>query len=129
MKTSSRSLGVAALLLGLGGPAGAHLPDYLAPRTLESRSQPQVLVQEFLAAVDRGELCVLGTKIERGMLTPRRVEYVYDLQLRRSTVKVYADLQPPLPLTGQEPCKVHGVNVLLDEDGAIVESEAHVWCH
>lgn len=129
MKRLGKLLGVVVIGSGLLPTAGAHVPDFLAPRVLEDRVDPQVLVNLFLEAVDRGELCVLGNKIERGMLTPRRVEYVYDLQLRRSTVKVYADLQPPLPLTGQEPCKVHGVNVLLDEDGAIVESEAHVWCH
>lgn len=119
---------IALLQLVLSTSAGAHLPDYLAPNDEQVDLRPAYLVSSFLTAVDREGLAVFGMPLRRGALLPRRVEYVYDLQSRTATRRVYADLLPPLEVPGQQDCEVRGVSVTLSALGKIIESEAHVWC-
>jgi len=117
---------VASLVLAL--PVAAHVPEPFAPYVQESDLEPRVIVSQFLTAVERDGLSAFGLPIGADRLVPRRVQYVYDLQTSESTREVYADLQPPLPVPGEEACEIRGISVLLDALGRILESAAHVWC-
>lgn len=120
-----------AALIGLSVLAlqvAAHVPEQLEPYVDESDLEPRMIVDSFLAAVERDGLSAFGVPISAERLLPRRVQYVYDLETRGSTREVYADLQPPLPVPGRSDCEIRGISVLLDAFGGILESSAHVWC-
>ena len=99
-----------------------HFPDTSRPRVAD----PDDLVRRYLTAVDRGELKAFGHKLERSMITPVRVEYIFDLINRTSRVKIYSDLKEPLAVPGRQDFRVLGVSAILD-DGKIVETQSHVW--
>jgi hypothetical protein len=88
---------------------------------------PHAIVATYLKAVDRGELIVFDRRLDRSMVAPRRVEYVFEIDSRTPTVKVYADLLQPMAVPHDETCEVRAVSALLDASGKIVETEAHVW--
>ncbi len=50
------------------------------------------MVGAFLEAVDRGEFVVFGRKLDRSMITPARVEYVYELDSRVPIIRIYSHL-------------------------------------
>jgi len=115
-------------LLPLALPVAAHVPEQFAPYVDESDLEPRAIVRQFLTAVEREGLSAFGLPITADQLVPRRVQYVYDLQTRESTREVYADIQPPLRVPGEEACEIRGISVLMDAFGGILESSAHVWC-
>ncbi|MCB1751647.1 MAG: hypothetical protein KDI74_07975 [Gammaproteobacteria bacterium] len=88
---------------------------------------PQAVVEMFLQAVDRGELVVFDRRISKSMLVPIRIEYVYELKYPVPKVKVYSELREPMPVPGQENCRLRGISATLDAGGSIIETEAHVW--
>lgn len=104
------------------GQHSGHLLDTGAPRI----EDPERLVQVFLQAVDRGELILFGRRVDRAMLMPRRVEYVYELSSRTTRAKIHARLKVPIPVPERKDCKVQSVTVVLD-DGRIIETESHIW--
>ena len=89
--------------------------------------EPHKVVEIYFQAVGRGELTVFDRTLNKSMLTPVSVEYVYRLDSAIPRVKVYAELKQPIPVPGQESCKLRGVSAILDADGRIVETEAHIW--
>jgi hypothetical protein len=103
-------------------PVPKHLIDPGMPRI----EDPGSLVDRFLQAVDRGELTVFGRTIDRPMLVPIRVEYVYELADRAMRIKIYSNLNTPLPVPGQDDCRILGVSAVM-ENGSITEIESHVW--
>lgn len=90
-------------------------------------TEPGKVVEIYLKAVDRGELLVFGKKLERRILLPRSVEYIYVIGYRKPRVKVYAVLSRSLPLPGQDGYKIRAVSASLDTRGHITRTEAHVW--
>ena len=74
-----------------------------------------------------GELIVFDTGLTRSMLLPQRVEYSYALEDPFPVLKVYSELKQPLEVPGHENCEVRAVSVILDDQGHIIESKAHVW--
>jgi hypothetical protein len=68
---------------------------------------------------------VFGRKLDRTMIVPIRVEYVYVLASRTTTVKVYAELREPIPVPGRRSCQAHGVDATL-VNGRITETESHI---
>jgi hypothetical protein len=103
-------------------PVPKHLTDPGMPRI----EDPDSLVDRFLQAVDRGELTVYGQRIDRLMIAPVRVEYVYELADRAMRIKIYSNLNAPLPVPGRDDCRILGVSAVM-EDGSITEIESHVW--
>jgi hypothetical protein len=103
-------------------PVPKHQIDPGMPRI----EDPDSLVDRFLQAVDRGELTVYGHRIDRPMIAPVRVEYVYELADRAMRIKIYSNLNAPLPVPGQDDCRILGVSAIM-EDGSITEIESHVW--
>ena len=87
---------------------------------------PHEVVEIYFRAVDRGELLVFERKIDKSMLVPVSVEYVYALDNPIPRVKVYSELKEPLPVPGHEGCKIHGVSAILDPGGRIIETAAHI---
>jgi hypothetical protein len=134
---SSRSLrggfmkSVFALLLLCAAVPATALASVPVPRHLANPDTPRIedpdaLVERYLAAVDRGELQVFGQKIDRAMIVPVRVEYVYELSDRAMRIKVYSNLNQPLAVPGQPDCQILGVSAVM-ADGVITEIESHVW--
>ncbi|MDZ7663563.1 hypothetical protein [Thiohalophilus sp.] len=89
--------------------------------------EPREIVRIYLKAVKRGELVVFDQTLDASMLTPVRVEYVYELNNALPRVKVCAEFKQPMSVPGQTDCKARGVNAVLDDAGSIVEVEIHVW--
>ncbi len=125
----ARRLGL-AIAFGVSAAASqaAQTPEHVEPDLSGRDIQPRMIVDQFMRAVARGDLEVFGTRVTADRLVPRRVRYVYDLKTHASTREVYAELEPPLPVPGQDECKVRGLSVELDAFGEILESSAHVWC-
>ena len=100
-----------------------HLPGQLKPEF----HAPHEVIEIYFKAVNRGELIVFDRKLEKSMLIPVRVEYVYELSSVIPLVKVYSKLKEPLSVPGQESCKLLGVSAILNDEGSIIETEAHIW--
>lgn len=100
------------------GSPGAIKPDF---------SGPHEVVNIYLKAVSRGELIVFDQKLDESMITPVRVEHVYDINSAISSVIVYSELKQPIPVPIQENCSVRGVSATLDSDGHIIEIKVHIW--
>jgi hypothetical protein len=105
--------------------AAVQVPDHLINPARPKIEDPDHLVQHFLDAVDRGELIVFGRALNRSMIVPTRVEYVYDLATRKTLAKVFSNLKVPLPVPERD-CKVVAVSVIMAES-RIVEIESHIW--
>lgn len=105
--------------------AAIEIPRHLLDADRPQIEEPDSIIQGFNEAVDRGELSVFGHRIERSMIVPLRVEYVYDLASRALLVKVYSNLKTPLPVPERQ-CKVRALGAIM-QDGRIVEIESHIW--
>jgi hypothetical protein len=117
------------LLCGAGldtARASVPVPRHLINPDTPRIEDPDALVGRYLEAVDRGELRVFGQKIDRAMIVPIRVEYVYDLPDRTMRIKVYSNLKQPLAMPDQPDCQILGVSAVMEE-GVITEIESHVW--
>ena len=88
--------------------------------------EPHKVIEIYLNAVSRGELTVLDQTLDKSMLIPIRVEYVYDLNSAIPRVKVYSELKQPIPIPVQDSLKLHGISASLDAYGHIIEIEAHI---
>jgi len=122
---------VFAVLLLCAAAPGAVLASLPVPTHLISTDTPRIedpdsLVHRYLQAVDRGELEIFGQTLDRSMIVPTRVEYVYELSSRATRIKVHSNLKQPLPVPGQPDCRILGVSAVM-EDGHIIETESHVW--
>ena len=100
-----------------------RFPSHLKPEF----HAPHEIIEIYFKAVNRGELIVFDRKLEKSMLIPVRVEYVYELSSVIPVVKVYSKLKQPLFVPGQDSCKLLGVSAILNDDGSIIETEAHIW--
>ena len=89
--------------------------------------EPHAVLAAFQNAVDRGELMVFEQKLDRSMIAPRRIEYLFALEDLTLTVRVYADLRRPLAVPGRSDCEARAVAAILDAAGSIVDVEVHVW--
>ena len=89
--------------------------------------EPHEVVDIYLKAVSRGELIVFDQKLDESMITPVRLEHVYDINSAISSVIVYSELKQPIPVPIQENCSVRGVSATLDADGHIIEVKVHIW--
>ena len=88
--------------------------------------EPHKVVELYLKAVSRGELIVFERKLDRSMLIPVRVEYVYELNSAMPTVKVYSELKEPMSVPVLENSRIRGVSAIVDADGHIIETGAHI---
>lgn len=105
----------------------AHVVELPLDRIKSQFHEPDEVVEMYFQAVGRGELVVFDRKLNRSMLIPVRVEYVYELNSAIPRVKVYSELKEAMPVPGQENCELRGVSAILDADGRIIETEAHIW--
>ncbi len=104
----------------------ASISDLSTNTPTSELHQPQKITDVFLRAVDRGELIVFGQTIDRSILIPLRVEYVYELNGSPSTVKIYSELKKILPIQDHEGIRLRGISVILDDAGHIIEIRAHI---
>ena len=133
LRSSSGSLikpVLALLLLCVAAPdatqAAVAVPKHLINPDTPRIEDPDSLVHRYLQAVDRGELVIFGRKLDRSMIVPIRIEYVYELSSRTTRIKVHSNLKAPLPVPGQRDCQVLTVSAVM-ADGHISEIESHVW--
>jgi hypothetical protein len=106
--------------------ASVPVPNQLISPDRPENEAPDTLVQRYLQAVDRRELAIFGKTLDRSMIVPTRIEYIYELSSRTMRSKVYSNLKQPLPVPGQGDCRILGVSAVL-EDGHITEIESHIW--
>ena len=127
MKTRHIALFIFALVITYSNFSFAHISDR-PPGTVKSEfHEPHEVIEIYLKAVSRGELIVFGQKLTKSMLTPVRVEYVYELTNAIPRIKVYSELKTPLAVPAQVDCQIRGVSAILDSDGRIIETQAHIW--
>ena len=88
--------------------------------------KPHEIIEIFYNAVNRGELIVFEQKLDKDMITPFRVEYVYELNGTAPTVIIYSELKTSIPIRLHEGIKLRGISAILDNDGHIIEIRAHV---
>jgi len=88
---------------------------------------PIKIINVFFQAVKRGELIIFDKKIDKSMLIPIRVEYVYELDGSKPTINVYSDLKYKLPIPKHDGIYVRGVSTILNDTGRIIEVRAHVF--
>jgi hypothetical protein len=115
------------LVLAAAGNTFARVVELPLEPIKSQFHEPHEVVEIYLQAVGRGELVVFDRKLDRSMLTPVRVIYVYDLDSAIPRIKVYSKLKESMPVPGQKNIKFRGVSVILDADGRIIETEAHIW--
>ena len=115
------------MVITYGNFSFAHVLERPSGTVKSEFHEPHEVIEIYLKAVSRGELIVFGQKLTKSMLTPVRVEYVYELTNAIPRIKVYSDLKPPLPVPAQVGCKIRGVSAILDADGSIIETQAHIW--
>jgi hypothetical protein len=118
---------LAVAVMVAGTPLLARLPDPAAGDAAPRAGEPHQALGTFLAAVDRGELQVFGRKLDRSMIVPQRIEYVYAIDSAIPVIKVYATLKAPIPAPEHKNCEVRAVSAVLDADDRIVDTEVHVW--
>ena len=116
------------IVISLGGPSVyGHIAEMQGGSVGTDSHEPKKIVEIYLEAVKRGELKIFDRVLDESMLIPSKVEYVYELDSTRKTIRVYSKLKQPMPLPGRQDCKVRAVSSTLDGDGHIVDTEAHVW--
>ncbi len=116
------------VIIMLGGEfTYAHILDQPPVPVKPEFREPREVIGIYLKAVSRGELMVLDRKLEQSMLIPVRVEYVYELDSAIPRIKVYSELKQPISAPGQEDCMIRGISAILDNNGRIIETEAHIW--
>jgi hypothetical protein len=118
---------IVAISVACGTGTFAHVVEGPLDQIRPQFHSPHEVVEIFLRAVGRGELVVFDRKLNESMLIPVSVEYVYELTSATPRVKVYSKLKQPMPVPGQESCKLRGVSAILDAEGRIIETEAHIW--
>ena len=80
----------------------------------------------FFRAVNRGELIVFDQKIEKYLLIPMQVEYIYKFDGSKPLVKIYSELKYPIYIPQQTEIKLRGISAILNDTGHIIEVSAHV---
>ena len=116
---------IAVSLASWGGFARISEENAPAAAAQSGFQKPNEVVEIFLKAVNRGELVLFGRTFDKSMLTPIRVEYVYELSNDTVGVKVYSELKEPFPVPNQH-CKIRAISAILDSDGGISEIVAHI---
>lgn len=104
----------------------AHILEPSSGSIKQKFHEPHEVIEMYFKAVSRGELVVLERKLDKSMLTPVRVEYVYELNSAIQIVKVYSELKQPMSVPSLEHCRISGVSAILDADGHIIEIEVHI---
>lgn len=111
----------------LASPVSAGIAECAADYVSTHFTRPREVVEAFLDAVDRGELKVFGRVLDRSMVTPIQVEYVYDLDCPTPSISVYSKLTLPISMPQQGNCEARAISAAMSADGHIVETEVHVW--
>ncbi|MDH5599745.1 MAG: hypothetical protein OEY78_00445 [Gammaproteobacteria bacterium] len=92
----------------------------------KEHQDPFKILEIFFHAVKQGELIVLGKKIEKALLVPIQVEYIYKFDGSKPSVKVYSELKYPLAIPEHKGIRLMGVSAILNNNGDIIEIRAHV---
>jgi hypothetical protein len=116
------------LMLAIGTSHG--IPRQLQPglnAPTPNCVSPTEAVDSFLRAVDRGELVLFLTTLQRDDITPTGVEYLYEFDSHLPTITVRVDLKVPMAVPGEPGLEVRSVTAVLGYEGDIVETRAHVY--
>ena len=83
------------------------------------------VVSVFLESVEKGELILFDIRIDKSIIKPERVEYIYTLTDRMPTVKVYSTLTKPISLPAMPGVPINGVSAVINQEGRIIETVVH----
>jgi hypothetical protein len=120
---------ILAFIIVFTGSSNAffHVVELPSGRIKSQFYESKEVVEIYFQAVARGELVVFDRKLDKSMLKPVRVEYVYELNSTIPRVKVYSELKEPIPIPDHRNCTLRGVSATLDANGRIIETEVHIW--
>lgn len=127
MKTGNFAILVFVLMSAGSQFSLAHISERPLGSIRPEFQEPHKVIDVYYQAVDRGELIVFDRTLNKSMITPVSVEYVYRLNSAIPKVKVYSELKQPISVPGDENCELRGVSSILNANGRIVETEAHIW--
>jgi hypothetical protein len=121
---------VLLVMLAISSQASGSMPErtFQCPTGPVSRTiaEPEMILQSYFAAVDRGELRSFERKLGRADINPVHVQYNYMIATGSLEIKIYSQLKEPVPMPGQPDYQVIGVCSAM-EHGRIVETESHVF--
>ena len=83
------------------------------------------VIDYFYKAVDRRELQVFGIVVDKTMITPVRVEFIFQIGDVDPRIEIYSELRQPIPIPKVEQLCIHGITAVMDLNGNIVDSVAH----
>lgn len=101
-------------------------PDYNIKSLPQPHQKFNQVVEIFLTAVDNGELIIFDNIITPDMLQPVQVKYVYSIDNETPTISVFSLLRKALNVPGIDDCTATGIEVILDNDGNIIDSAVHI---
>lgn len=126
MKLDLTSLGLLLIVSLMSCSVAAYVPED-PPATVPSLFRdPNDVVRIFLEAVERGELVVFEHQLDRSMIKPTRVEYIYDLNSTIPEVRVYCELKTPVTIPEHKDCELRAVSATVSADGRIIEVKAYI---
>jgi len=121
------------VLLSTGPTVQAHLGgEFDTPVVIDEGKipYPRIEIQQvfgiFLNAVDRGELILFEERLTRRCIEARNVIYEYRPGNRYPLIKIYSDIVEPMALPDMPAMRIVGVTAVLDENGHVIETIAHV---
>jgi len=127
------ALVLSGALVATAIPLQAHLGgDFDTPVIIDDGKipYPRIEIQQvfgiFHAAVDRGELILFEERLTRRCIEARNVIYEYRPGNRYPLIKIYSDIIEPMAVPDMPSMRIIGVTAVLDEDGHVIETIAHV---
>jgi len=128
VKSGLAALLIAAWAASTSSHAATYAPERAPPPPgAPVLEMPHDAVAVYLAAVDRGELRVFGRRLDRTMIEPELVEFVFDLVRKSAYVRIYSRVKVLLPVPEQTDFQIRGVSSIIGDEGNIIDTEAHVW--
>lgn len=105
----------------------AYVSGQLQQPVKSDLHEPGKIVEMFFQAVDRGELIVFEQKLEKSMLIPVRVKYIYELNGSSPAVSIYSELKKQITIPSLDGVQLRAVSTKIDHSGNITEIKAHVF--
>lgn len=85
----------------------------------------QNVIRLFMKSVARGELLLFNKVIYQGSIKPLRIEYLYNIEEKYQTVKVYSSLHDEIYHPDVPDIRIKGITAVLNHQGNIIEVIAH----
>ena len=126
MKKIIIQLTLLILLLASITYIAAHVTESPTEQKTYHYKNPFEIVSMFYKAVDNNELRAFDKILSREMITPVRVEYLYELGSPTPQINVYSTIKDPIAIPEQPNCKACAITATIDTEGHILKTSVHV---